>query len=266
LVSSVRANDRQLVAVVLGGNTAAARDARMRELIKSYLPRAYAGTRTAPLIAEAPTPAPTRRATRVATVTAIAEPRPGSADPIRPTPVKTFFVGKSGEAVSPPGRPGTLGVLLGSSLMAPDGAIAQPLQIGPQAAPAPLPPVVGTPSAEAPATVAPAVAAVPAPSPVPPSTTASLPSELPSVPPSMRGGWLIQIGAFTEEREARERLDQARSRFNAILGKADPYTEKTRKGANTYFRARFAGLDETAAKRACSLLKRSDIACLAMKN
>jgi D-alanyl-D-alanine carboxypeptidase len=85
-------------------------------------------------------------------------------------------------------------------------------------------------------------------------------------PPTARGDWVIQIGAFTDEREARERLDLARTRVASILGKADPYTEKTRKGSNTYFRARFAGLEEVAARRACNLLKQSDIACFAMKN
>jgi D-alanyl-D-alanine carboxypeptidase len=262
-VSSVRANNRQLVAVVLGGRTAAARDARMRELIAGYLPRAYAGTRTAPLVAEAPKPAPARTVMRVATTTTtIPVPRPGSAEPLRPTPVKTFFVGKSRDAVKP-AKPGTLGVLPGSSLMAPDGAIAQPLQIGPQAAPT-LPPPAPATAAELAAPASAPVAVVPAPT--PPPTTASLPTEPASVPPPTRGGWLIQIGAFTEEREARERLDLARSRLSSILAKADPYTEKTRKGTNIYFRARFAGFDETAARRACNLLKRSDIACLAMKN
>src|SRR6185312_980709 len=56
LVSSVKRDNRFIVAVVLGGRSSAARDAHMRELIASYMPRAYAGARTAPMIAEASEP------------------------------------------------------------------------------------------------------------------------------------------------------------------------------------------------------------------
>jgi D-alanyl-D-alanine carboxypeptidase len=144
--------------------------------------------------------------------------------------------------------------------MAPEGAVAQPLQIGPQA-PAALAPPLASPTEPTAATTDPVTAA-----PTPPPTTASLPPEPKPTPPSARGSWVIQIGAFSDEREARERLELARSRFSSVLAKADPYTEKTRKGSNTYFRARFAGLEEAAARRACNLLKQNDIACFAMKN
>ena len=52
LTSSVRRDDRHVVAVVLGGTSNGARDARMRQLIEEHLVRA-ATLRTAPIVAEA---------------------------------------------------------------------------------------------------------------------------------------------------------------------------------------------------------------------
>ena len=52
LVSSVRRNEKHIVAVVLGGTSNAARDTRMRQLIEEYISQASA-QRTAPMITEA---------------------------------------------------------------------------------------------------------------------------------------------------------------------------------------------------------------------
>src|SRR5206468_3037981 len=52
LVSSVRRGDRHLVAVVLGGSSGGARDAKMRSLVEGNIQLASV-RRTAPMIAEA---------------------------------------------------------------------------------------------------------------------------------------------------------------------------------------------------------------------
>src|SRR5213080_4389847 len=52
LVSSVQRDERQIVAVVLGGKSNGARDTRMRELIEKYISQAMV-ERTAPVAAEA---------------------------------------------------------------------------------------------------------------------------------------------------------------------------------------------------------------------
>jgi D-alanyl-D-alanine carboxypeptidase len=52
LVSSVRRDEKQIVAVVLGGTSSAARDARMRQLIEDHISQAST-QRIAPIIAEA---------------------------------------------------------------------------------------------------------------------------------------------------------------------------------------------------------------------
>ena len=66
-------------------------------------------------------------------------------------------------------------------------------------------------------------------------------------------------------REAKQKLSAAKSKATGLLGKADPYTERTIKGDKTYYRARFAGFDRDQAEAACKQLKRSDIACMALK-
>ena len=80
-----------------------------------------------------------------------------------------------------------------------------------------------------------------------------------------RGGWLIQIGAFEGEDEAKEHLSDARHKARATLASADPFTERVQKGDKTLYRARFAGFDKTTAETACKQLKRSDIACIMVK-
>jgi D-alanyl-D-alanine carboxypeptidase len=56
LLTSAEQNNRQVVAVVLGGKSSKSRDAHMRELVQTNIARASAGPRTAPMIAEAPMP------------------------------------------------------------------------------------------------------------------------------------------------------------------------------------------------------------------
>ncbi|WP_428688298.1 serine hydrolase [Roseibium sp.] len=52
LVTSVKRDGRQIVAVVIGGRTGASRNAQMTKLINSYLPKASRGKKAAPLIAQ----------------------------------------------------------------------------------------------------------------------------------------------------------------------------------------------------------------------
>jgi D-alanyl-D-alanine carboxypeptidase len=80
-----------------------------------------------------------------------------------------------------------------------------------------------------------------------------------------RGGWAIQVGAFEDESEAKQRLNSAQNKAGSLLGKASRYTERTTKGEKTYFRARFAGFDRDGAQQVCRQLKRSDIDCMALK-
>jgi D-alanyl-D-alanine carboxypeptidase len=82
----------------------------------------------------------------------------------------------------------------------------------------------------------------------------------------VRSGWLIQVGAFPLESEAKERLQSAQAKAKTVLRAADPFTEPVLKGDTTLYRARFAGFDKNQAEAACKQLRRNDIACLTVKN
>jgi lysophospholipase L1-like esterase/cell division septation protein DedD len=81
-----------------------------------------------------------------------------------------------------------------------------------------------------------------------------------------RGGWIIQIGAFPGQEEARERIRAARSLGKTVVANANPFTEKVVRGGQERYRARFAGFSKRAAEAACSYFKRNNIDCFVEKN
>ena len=92
-------------------------------------------------------------------------------------------------------------------------------------------------------------------------------SALPATPPvHAHGGWLIQIGAFDDENDAKQHLSAAQQKARGTLAAKDPFTERIQKGDKALYRARFAGFDEATAKAACVALKRSDFQCMALKD
>jgi D-alanyl-D-alanine carboxypeptidase len=97
----------------------------------------------------------------------------------------------------------------------------------------------------------------------PPESAAKLLA--PSAPP-VRSGWIIQVGAFDAEREARERLNAIQAKMGQKLKHASPFTEAVVTGDKTYYRARFAGIQKDEAEAICRQLKRNDISCMTIKN
>jgi D-alanyl-D-alanine carboxypeptidase len=79
-------------------------------------------------------------------------------------------------------------------------------------------------------------------------------------------GWMIQIGATDDAAKASALLARARERNPSALAAATPLTEKVRKGEDTFYRARFAGLDPASAQTACRSLKRNGFPCFAAPN
>jgi D-alanyl-D-alanine carboxypeptidase len=135
----------------------------------------------------------------------------------------------------------------------------QPPVIAPSdpAPPVPEPPIAKADTAPAaPVKVAATTPREPVPVPTPTSEAAA----------KSRTGWIIQIGALPDEKDAWQRLELAQSKAKTILGKADPFTERIEKGEQVLFRARFAGLEKSQAEAACKHLKRSDIPCMLLKN
>jgi D-alanyl-D-alanine carboxypeptidase len=235
--------------------------------------------------APAPAPAPVARAI----------PAPGSADPIRPLVVRTIQVRAAAVRTA---ALGPLVIPAPNSTVVPQQLAAPAPQPVPQAAapvvPAPAP-QVAAPAAPAPA---PQAALPPPPGARPgvlgvlparavqteqpparpsatfaermvgapePETAAAAPAQ-PARHAAARGEWAIQVGAFPDEAQARERLRTARTLGKGVLGNADPFTEKVVKGSKELYRARFAGFDRDGAEAACHHFKRNDIACMALKN
>ncbi|MCW5714142.1 MAG: D-alanyl-D-alanine carboxypeptidase [Bauldia sp.] len=86
LVTSIHRDNRYVVAVVMGGDTAAWRDQHMRDLLNTYLPRASTGARTAPLViaaaATVPPPLPRVNPIRTDPIMTAAIPVPNAAAPV----------------------------------------------------------------------------------------------------------------------------------------------------------------------------------------
>jgi D-alanyl-D-alanine carboxypeptidase len=320
LLTSVHRDARYLVAVVLGGPSAAERDERMRALIGAHIKQA-ALRHTAPMIAEvadrhdeAPAKSPTTsRADHSTAAAAMASIAVGSNDPIRPLLVRTIsyrtapvqtaslvpmpaLVPVAAPAPQPaaPSRatvPQPAAPSQASAPAAPQihaeiasaapavnlNASAPAAQSAPQAASSAATPVsaeptpakpVAKPFESAPAQLQQPAQIEPAPADAVTAEPAAVqPASVPAVEPiSAHSGWMIQIGAFDDEDQAKQHLSAAQLKAHAALASKDPFTEKVQKGDKALYRARFAGFDKATAEAACRTLKRSDFACMALKD
>lgn len=81
---------------------------------------------------------------------------------------------------------------------------------------------------------------------------------------AFKAGWAVQVGAYANPTDAKRQLDQ----LNKIMTPYDAqyYIPSVKKGSKSIYRARFAGLTKTYAKKACSAIKRKGYSCLALKN
>jgi D-alanyl-D-alanine carboxypeptidase len=276
IVTSVHRGSRHIVAVVFGGRSASARDARVKSLIanninvaahKRTAPPVVEGWMTALARAEIPMPpakppveqvkpSVEQKVVSAPSLPPVAPPVPGSTDPIKPNPVKTFTV--------QPGvmRPASLSPLPSASRkLRPAPATANPANITTVATVKSEPPSPRLVAAAPPKPAsAPTIKVASAGARVPVPTAAQ---ELAAKP---RGDWMIQVGAFDVEKDAKERLTIAQHKAKAQLNAANPFTEPVAKGNKTLYRARFAGLEKSQAESACKHLKRNEIPCMLLKN
>jgi len=278
LVTSVHRDGHYIIGVVLGGRSAFERDANMRELINGHIRQASLW-RTAPLIVEnteASEPSVTDTKTFVDSG-ADRPPAPSASDPIRPVLVKTIrFDTASAQAPSPARKLGTVRVRVpspsptaapGSHAKRRDGVdTAQRISVASADAGLATDPIkveIPKPSLTKmhPAYTAPA-------NNVEPTRTAPRKVETGQSRLAITragSGWLIQIGAFQSEDEAKAHLSAAKVKASTSLAAADAFIEPVRKSNKAFYRARFAGLDKEAAEAACRQLKHSDIVCIALK-
>ena len=287
LLTSVHRDGRSLIAVVMGGRTAGVRDRLMAELIADH-------------IAEAST---VRTATMVADASDAEEPALRAANQTPPARTRPAAVAANVPARLPALRPAPPLVAEGDNTEE-DGAPALHVAaVNPAAERRPVEPARAPAGAVEQRTIAApkafAAAAVeeqtpaqlgwvegPDPSPAKPKAldTAARPAarapartiaaRTPAKSDPVKSnddedagaGWMIQIGATDDAAKATALLDKARERNRPILAAAKPVTEKVRKGADTFYRARFAGLNSASAKSACRSLKRDGFACFAARD
>jgi len=76
--------------------------------------------------------------------------------------------------------------------------------------------------------------------------------------------WAIQVGAYAQPSEAVARIRQAVRVAPVLLASAVPITMPVSSAAQTLYRSRFAGLNETNARKACRKLTRASISCIAI--
>ena len=227
---------------------------------------------------------------------------PGSSEPMKPVKVKTVHV-KAGTmklASAGPSQPtpaivasapqpivpetSNAVVAMATEVVRPEPVKSEPSRIEAARAEMPRQPaghgtgngVLGVlPAATAPQAPAPQPVAVASAAPLPApiaqpiaQPVAQAPQAMPaSAPVKIHTGWIVQVGALETEAEAQARIEAARNSSRGLLTKADSFTEPVvAKDNRKLFRARFAGLERDQAEAACRALRRSDIACMAVRN
>ena len=240
LLSSVKRGNRRIISVVLGGKSAAGRDRIMANLIAEHLDSASPNKTT--MVARAEETAAPKLA-----------PMASAYAPPAPVPAVAPLAEKAKPAVianpsrSPEDRTASIPAAKVS-----DGSTRQ---VAATASTSQVTPGGGARKPAAPAAQARA----------PEKQAAVAAKAEPARPAAAMSGYMIQVGATDAVSKANDLLAKARSKAPALSG-ATPFTEKVKKGSETIYRARFAGLTDTKAEAACKSLKRSGLSCFTTKN
>ncbi len=232
LVSAVTRGKRQIVGVVMGGETGRQRDQRMAGLIEKYIPGASTGTRIAAI-------------PNAATAVAANYPKDLPVPLPRPT-----VDGGATASIAPPVPAATPAAVAVAEVPRP--AARQPI-----AAPTAIASLVGANS----------VFALDAVDQGQGDTSAEDDSSDTAAPGAVISGWKIQVAATPTQSSAEDILDRALGKAAAVLAKASPYTEPVVTGDTKLYRARFSGFaNKNEARAACAYLTRRDFQCLALSD
>lgn len=91
---------------------------------------------------------------------------------------------------------------------------------------------------------------------------AHLPPLAPRIPTAMPGGWGIQVGAFSHADRAERQLARVGQTLTEILSVGTARVIPITGGEQMIYRARFSGLSEADARRACAELLPAQIVCM----
>lgn len=288
LLTAARKDNRHIVIVAFGFNTAGARDEKVRQLVANYLPKGRQGN----YLQTAMIPVPGRQGSANVQV-AVAQPT----QPVfvMPMPVPGFrlaqLVAANGAQPQPAAIQPMPEVVVASVVPVPASAPAdlglQPavqaanILAAPSQAPQPAYPsqdIIGAWLSESynlgapPAALGQTVPSAPLGyEPPAQGNNASQPVDLLTsgsvqTAEAVPGGWVVQIGAGPSEDSARAMLSDAAGKVGN-LGDFRSYVERFEKNGQTFFRARFVGFggrDDATAM--CNQLKQQNLNCLAMQS
>jgi D-alanyl-D-alanine carboxypeptidase len=280
LLTSVHRDRRSLIAVVMGGATAAARDRAMENLIADHLAQCST-IRTATRVADASD----EENQPAKPVAAPARPRPiPVAVPSHVAAAQALDGEGEGDDAADDDQP-TISVSAVRKVSWPsvsDGAPVPRRAIGERQAAAAEPAADAPPPAKTPGSGATRLIWTKGPDPAAKpngdadragakaaagTAVADRPPDRSNDEPKASGkGWLIQIGAADDPAKAQALINKARQQDRAVLAGAKPMTEKVRSANGTLYRARFAGLGQASAETACRSLRRSGFACFAVRD
>jgi len=280
LLTAARKDNRHIIVVAFGFNSAAARDEKVRQLVSTYLAKGRRGD----YLQTAMIPLPGRQGN-----TQVAFAQPSKPVFVMPMPLPGFrlaeLVARNG--AQPQGQAPAVAVASTAPqpLPPPTDLGLQPavqaanILAAPTQAPQPAYPsqdIIGAWLSETYNLGAPPAAlgqTAPSAPLLPPDTVdggAGQPVDLMTsgtvaTTEAPVGGWIVQIGAGPSEDSARAMLSDAASKVGA-LSDFRSYVERFEKNGQVFYRARFVGFggrDDAAAM--CNRLKDQNLACLAMQ-
>ena len=276
LVSSLQADGKSIVGVVLGGASTPARDSQMRKLLAAYMPKASASgalvaqSKLMPEMIETPAPVSPAKVAQVAEKKTIAVNQPpiaaAAADlglPHRgPLPDSRYQTAGTEVAYAETAAPKTDNPLLTQPMPSPTKvktvaikttAVKQQEQASvavPTPAPAYMPPEQGDTSVDELTTA---------------STTKATPAkEVAAREVPQPSGWVVQIGVSSSREMAMDLLANAKAKGGKALNSAKPFAVAYANDGDQVYRARFGGFDDQRdAVNACKALKKAGVKCWA---
>lgn len=267
LVSSVQVAGKSIVGVVMGGASTPARDAQMRNLIASYLPKASSRGGSSALIAQAapapamivtPAPVQPKKAQQMAkTITAAQPPISAAAADLSlphrgPMPDARYQIAETEVAYAETAARKSDNPLVAQPMPAPTKVKTMTFkQQASVAVPTPAPAYM--PQEQGDTSVDEVTTASTTPSPTRAASTSNGPT-----------GWVVQVGVSPSRQMAMDLLESARSKGGKALASAKPFAVAYAAGGDQLYRARFGGFDDQRdAVNACKALKKAGIKCWA---
>jgi D-alanyl-D-alanine carboxypeptidase len=230
LVTSTKRGNKRLVGVVMGGRSAASRNAFMMRMFENMFAKASEGTMIAALPGTSAGTVNPLTNVKTASTTKAAAPDVGTDD------MAAAAAAAAAGPVDPSGDED-------QAALADTAANASKTKVL-QASMEPVAPL-GEP------------------------TQTTLPFKVKSAsdaPENLTGilasSWKIQIGAFPDKSQAEAKLTALRGTSLPVLEGKQAYTMVLQKGTTIVYRARFAGFDAASARQACAAIKKKGETCM----